>query len=279
MACPLGVAPTIPTEHVYVLLCSENKFYVGKTARPLPERIREHVEGRGSAWTRKYPPIRVIESHPCETEVSEDTTTKKWMRLHGVDNVRGGSYSQVVLPDYRRRSLQDEFNGASDRCFKCQKPGHFARHCTAQAAETPTKPSPLGTATPTKSPKHTAPTATRISTPDEVLPPTAPHQPAGTSLPARTDGTTPEQGEWVLLDTPPSQPEATGGWFKSLVGVVVDAVVQVAVSSVQQWAAGEPQRTTHPRAAQWSVCSRCGRTSHNADTCFARSHADGRRLF
>ena len=116
---------------IYVLLCEKNRYYIGKTDRPLQYRIEEHFNKNGSEWTKKYRPIKVVEQIPNADEFDEDKYTKKYMKKYGVDNVRGGTYTQLILPDYSIRALDNELCSASDLCFRCNRKGHFANQCYA----------------------------------------------------------------------------------------------------------------------------------------------------
>ena len=116
---------------VYVLLCEENRFYIGKTERPIQHRIEEHFNHDGSEWTRKYKPIKVVEQIPNADEFDEDKYTKKYMKKYGIDKVRGGAYTQMDLPNFSVMALEKELCHASDLCFRCNRPGHLANQCFA----------------------------------------------------------------------------------------------------------------------------------------------------
>ena len=116
---------------VYVLLCEGNRFYVGKTERPLQSRIEEHFNQNGSEWTRKYKPIKVVEQVANADEFDEDKYTKKYMKQYGINKVRGGTYTQIHLPDLSVMALEKEICNASNLCFRCSRPGHFANQCFA----------------------------------------------------------------------------------------------------------------------------------------------------
>lgn len=115
-------------EKLYVLELTNGKFYVGKTC-DVKARYQSHVSGMGSSWTTKHKPLRLIESRPLKDEHDENNVTKMYMKKHGIDNVRGGSYCQVTLPYALKHSLQIELLGASDACYECGKKGHFASAC------------------------------------------------------------------------------------------------------------------------------------------------------
>ena len=120
---------------LYILRLKDNKFYVGKTDKEsVSDRYMEHLEGNGSEWTIKYPPIGVIEYFPLQYEFHEDQVTEQLMLDHGIENVRGGSYSQVELDRDQIRAFQRKKNGALDLCQFCGEEGHFASRCPRRKA-------------------------------------------------------------------------------------------------------------------------------------------------
>ena len=144
---------------IYVLKLSENKWYIGKTLRNVDERFKEHIEGKGSSWTTKYKPIKIEKIYKdCDYQV-ENHITHEYMEEYGIENVRGGSYTNVELypeqinylelitnpehwfegelhcyysdeikklyNDYREME-KDEKNNL---CYKCFSKNHFAKDC------------------------------------------------------------------------------------------------------------------------------------------------------
>ena len=124
-------------QFIYVLRCVENKIYVGLTTCA-SKRIKEHREGNGAEWTRKYPPLPEKESKPevrwAENELDEDFTTLRLMFIYGVENVRGGSLCNIKLHPAQVRVLRGLFRNARKECFACGKPGHFKQNCPEYAA-------------------------------------------------------------------------------------------------------------------------------------------------
>ena len=85
---------------LYVLELQDGCFYVGQSE--VPEiRIRSHVRGKGSQWTKKHPPICLSERRPAESrdwkeaEFVENQLTLMMMRKHGWQRVRGGYWCNV----------------------------------------------------------------------------------------------------------------------------------------------------------------------------------------
>jgi len=116
---------------VYALKCQGDKWYIGKTTNP-KFRLEQHFESRGSCWTRKHKPIKTHELIPDCDNFDEDKLTKKYMGKYGIDNVRGGSYSTIVLDDEQHHLLSKEIDSANDNCFSCGETGHFAAQCPCE---------------------------------------------------------------------------------------------------------------------------------------------------
>jgi len=119
-------------EQLYVIQCEKGKYYVGKTADVM-RRFEEHKTGKGSAWTSKYKPIKLMECRPMTSEHDENNTTKDLMKKYGIEHVRGGTFTQVTLPDAVVSVLQMELRGNADMCYKCNLAGHFANRCPNDA--------------------------------------------------------------------------------------------------------------------------------------------------
>ena len=117
---------------IYVLLCEDNRYYIGKTERKIKERINEHFTNNGSHWTKKYKPIKIVETIQSDDKMDEDKYTKKYMLLYGIERVRGGSYTDMVLPEYKLKCLRDELCTINDLCFRCKRRGHFVNECYAK---------------------------------------------------------------------------------------------------------------------------------------------------
>lgn len=114
---------------IYAIGCANNKFYIGKTTLTPYTLFIEHLSGNGNEWTTKYKPTHLLESYQTDNEFEDDVLTKKYMMLYGIENVRGGSYTKLILEDWQMNSLEHEFSSMRHLCYKCGNLGHFAQNC------------------------------------------------------------------------------------------------------------------------------------------------------
>jgi predicted GIY-YIG superfamily endonuclease len=90
--------------YIYVLKLDNDKYYIGQTNHFL-DRMIDHFNNRGSVWTKTYKPLELIELVKTDDKTMENKMTKKYMRMYGIDNVRGGSYCKTILT---KNPLEDE---------------------------------------------------------------------------------------------------------------------------------------------------------------------------
>ena len=116
---------------IYILLLEQQKYYIGKTNIPI-FRIKDHFNQdsqNGAAWTRKYKPVEVEKIIPNCDNFDEDKITKIYMKKHGINNVRGGSYVKISLDQNQITFLEKEIFAAENSCFHCGQIGHFIATC------------------------------------------------------------------------------------------------------------------------------------------------------
>lgn len=61
-------------------------------------------------FVRKNPPIKIYETINTRDNYEINTLTKKYMSCIGIEHVRGGIYSDEILPDYLLKSLELELS-------------------------------------------------------------------------------------------------------------------------------------------------------------------------
>lgn len=113
--------------YIYILELKDNKYYVGKTKNP-DFRLKDHYTGKGSTWTNKYLPLKVVELLKGD-DYDELKYTIKYMQKYGINNVRGANFCRLELTNNEQNIIKNMIDGISDKCYKCGKYGHFANEC------------------------------------------------------------------------------------------------------------------------------------------------------
>jgi len=116
--------------NIYVLRLKGGKYYIGKS-EDVMGRYQQHLNGQGSAWTRKYAPVSLEKTIENVSPFEEDKVTKEYMDKYGIENVRGGSYVSLELSEFQIEALKTEIWGAKDKCTQCGRTSHFAKDCYA----------------------------------------------------------------------------------------------------------------------------------------------------
>jgi hypothetical protein len=114
---------------IYVLKCSNNKYYIGKTLSEVNKRFNIHKKGQGAIWTRKHRPVEILNVYKNCDHFDEDKYTKIYMDKYGIENVRGGSYTKVKLDDDVIKFLKKELSSIHDKCYGCGSKKHFIKTC------------------------------------------------------------------------------------------------------------------------------------------------------
>lgn len=113
---------------IYILKLENNKYYVGKTTN-LKKRINDHKTGNGCSWTTKHRYKELLDTINNHDNFDEDKYTKIYMRKYGINNVRGGSYSNMILSREQILILKLEIRTSENRCFRCNRIGHYKSNC------------------------------------------------------------------------------------------------------------------------------------------------------
>ena len=131
---------------LYVLKLEQGRYFVGVT-NDIALTFSEHKAGDMTAWTRLFRPKAVEWSHPMIHIHDLDVVTKEYMRVYGIDKVRGGRYTSVKLTQAQHNALKKEFRQAHKTttqviqdwtpndagrlwyCAKCDKKYDIEREC------------------------------------------------------------------------------------------------------------------------------------------------------
>lgn len=89
---------------IYVFALEGGRYYVGTTS-DVVKTFQQHLDGKGPAWTQKYRPVRI---ELVSSRGTEDIYVKQYMKEHGINYVRGGSYQNDDLTTLQEKCLIQE---------------------------------------------------------------------------------------------------------------------------------------------------------------------------
>lgn len=117
---------------MYVLYCKSGRAYVEMCrVKDVAVRVAKHYNGM-HPFTAGHKPCHVDIRHasdPLDVEIEVLRLAAKY----GVENVRGGSFSDTELHRCSVDQLQRQVDHAQGRCLKCRRFGHYAPVCGATA--------------------------------------------------------------------------------------------------------------------------------------------------
>ena len=115
---------------LYVLELENNKYYIGKTyAELFVNNITNITTIPLHKWCDIHKPIKIIESMP-QTDIFDITRmVLKYMAKYGIDNVRGGCFSDVILPYSDYIVLHKMIREHSETCIYCNLSTHTYKEC------------------------------------------------------------------------------------------------------------------------------------------------------
>ena len=124
--------------YTYIMELKDDCWYVGTTIDPT-SRLDAHRSGKEAEWTRQHPPmegcsynLKEVKGDEEQARLDEDSEVKRLMKEHGIEKVRGGSYSTTTLSRLDVKALSKELRHASGGCLRCGHKSHWATSCFAK---------------------------------------------------------------------------------------------------------------------------------------------------
>ena len=82
--------------HIYILLLENNNYYIGESSNFI-QSYQQHIDKRSADWTKLHRTITISKVIQQTNEYTLDDCVIEYMKKYGIDKVRGGSFSDVVL--------------------------------------------------------------------------------------------------------------------------------------------------------------------------------------
>lgn len=112
---------------IYVVKCANDKYIVGRTNTEVEigtKLTSGQVSHNGFFLNSKLQSTEFLNENPEQDVIDViksndpldlDKITKKYMLIFGINNVRGGSYSSLILNDWMIKALEHEFNSNNEK--------------------------------------------------------------------------------------------------------------------------------------------------------------------
>ena len=117
--------------YIYIIQLEQGKYFIGGTHNP-EFNLHRHFDPTGSKWTLTYSPISIMYLITDCDEYDVDKYVRKYMDQYGIDNVRGGSFCEVDLPESSIALLNKMKDINNKTCSKCKQNGHYSEYCTTK---------------------------------------------------------------------------------------------------------------------------------------------------
>jgi len=128
--------------NVYTLKLTNGKYFVG--GAPVErEQALKYFSVYSNNWTRKYPIVEIVSVVPIELTDNEevnalnvhyevDKITSLAMLKYSIENVRGGSLIELVIPKPQLLSQRQFLKDCKEICYKCYSVEHEVIDCNYQ---------------------------------------------------------------------------------------------------------------------------------------------------
>jgi len=101
--------------YIFVLLLENNRYFIHRSYNEINIDFQIFIEFEICyEFPKKYKPLQILEIIPEENSFHLDYIVKKYMMKYGIENVRGGSYSETNLSKKQNDILQLELDSASN---------------------------------------------------------------------------------------------------------------------------------------------------------------------
>lgn len=97
------------TRYTYVLLCEDNKYFIGTTNNFVELEFLEHLKGNICEWTIKYKPKKILSVFINPQITNEFLLSRIYMKNYGIDNVRSTNFNNIEIPNELKIEIINSF--------------------------------------------------------------------------------------------------------------------------------------------------------------------------
>lgn len=98
----------MPATSLFLIELEHGKYFAGASPDPI-KALEAYREGLGEipSWLSIHRPLRLREVVAVAQSEELDAHVQEWMARYGVENVRGGSWTDVRLRDTDRQRIRE----------------------------------------------------------------------------------------------------------------------------------------------------------------------------
>lgn len=94
--------------HIYILLLENDYYYIGESSNFI-QSYQQHIDKRSCEWTKLHRTVTIAKVIQQTKEYTVDDCVIEYIKKYGIDKVRGGSFSDVVLSPKQLDLLSNYF--------------------------------------------------------------------------------------------------------------------------------------------------------------------------
>lgn len=94
--------------HIYILLLENDYYYIGESSNFI-QSYQQHIDKRSCEWTKLHRTVTIAKVIQQTKDYTIDDCVIEYMKKYGIDKVRGGSFSDVVLSPKQLDLLSNYF--------------------------------------------------------------------------------------------------------------------------------------------------------------------------
>jgi predicted GIY-YIG superfamily endonuclease len=94
--------------HIYILLLENDYYYIGESSYFL-QAYQQHIDKKVCDWTKLHRTVTIAKVIQQTKEYTVDDCVVEYIKKYGIDKVRGGSFSDVVLSPKQLDLLSNYF--------------------------------------------------------------------------------------------------------------------------------------------------------------------------
>lgn len=105
---------------IYIIKCKENKYFISNK-NYLQHHSEPYITNNSTSWIKHYLPEKILEIIHDSKPLDVNHYVFKYMDKYGIDNVRGGSFTNIILTPEQKTTIFNNIYLSNDLYLNCGK--------------------------------------------------------------------------------------------------------------------------------------------------------------